>query len=169
VASRDAEKARVFAGELGIPRAYAGYEQLLADPEIEAVYIPLPNSMHHEWTIKAARAGKHILCEKPLCLSFEEARAIKLAVESAGVSLVCAHNNLFQLPLVEARRLIGEGVLGRVYSIESVEIGRNTGYVIHAEEILASNFELLVHGTAGARSPEVLERIRAELKRYVAR
>src|SRR4051812_18666819 len=64
VASREADKARAFAAELGILRAYASYEHLLADPEIEAVYIPLPNSMHRQWTIKAAQAGKHVLCEK---------------------------------------------------------------------------------------------------------
>src|SRR4051812_9003193 len=79
VASRDADKARAFADELGIPRAYASYEQLLADPQIEAVYIPLPNSLHREWTIRAAQAGKHILCEKPLALDAAECAEMEAA------------------------------------------------------------------------------------------
>ena len=113
----------------GDARIYGDLDRLLADPGVDAIDICLPHHLHVDAITKAARAGKHIFCEKPLCLSFDEARAIKAAVESTGVILVCAHNNLFQLPLVEARRLIGEGVLGRVYSIESFEIGRNTGLI----------------------------------------
>ena len=106
---------------------YGDLDQLLADPAVDAVDICLPHHLHADAITRAARAGKHIFCEKPLCLSFDEARAIKLAIESANSILVCAHNNLFQLPFVEARRLVSAGVLGRVYHIESVEIGRNTG------------------------------------------
>src|SRR5438132_977113 len=111
----------------GTARIYGDIDRLLADADIDAIDICLPHHLHADAITRAARAGKHIFCEKPLCLSFDEARAIKLAVESAGVILVCAHNNLFQLPLVEAQRLVGAGVLGRVYYIESFEFGRNTG------------------------------------------
>jgi predicted dehydrogenase len=113
----------------GTARIYGDLDRLLDDPGIDAVDICLPHHLHAEAITRAARAGKHIFCEKPLCLSFDEARAIKLAVESAGVVLVCAHNNLFQVPLIEARRLVGEGVLGKVYFIESFEVGRNTGLI----------------------------------------
>ena len=68
VASRDEQKASDFASQLGIPRAYGSYQALLDADDVEAVYIPLPNSLHREWTIKAAEAGKHVLCEKPLAL-----------------------------------------------------------------------------------------------------
>jgi predicted dehydrogenase len=108
---------------------YGDLDRLLADPGVNAVDICLPHHLHADAITRAARAGKHSFCEKPLCLSFDEARAIKLAVDSAGVMLVCAHNNIFQVPLIEARRLIGEGALGRVYYIESFEVGRNTGLI----------------------------------------
>src|SRR5215472_12834012 len=96
-------------------RVYGDLDRLLADPAVDAVDICLPHDLHADAIARAARAGKHIFCEKPLCLSLEEARNIKSAIESADVSLVCAHNNLFQLPLIEAQRLLASGVLGRVY------------------------------------------------------
>jgi hypothetical protein len=74
VASRDAAKAAAFAAELGIPRHHASYAALLADPAIEAIYIPLPNDMHCEWAIRCMEAGKHVLCEKPLAMNAAEAR-----------------------------------------------------------------------------------------------
>src|SRR6266566_5085 len=76
IASRSADKAAAAAKAAGIPIAHGSYEALLADPKIDAVYIPLPNTLHAEWTRKAADAGKHILCEKPLAPSAAEARAV---------------------------------------------------------------------------------------------
>ncbi|MFD2672266.1 Gfo/Idh/MocA family protein [Marinicrinis sediminis] len=87
VASRNEEKARSFADEHGIERAYGSYEQLLQDPDIDAVYIPLPNHLHAEWTIRAAQAGKHVLCEKPLAISEEEAARAVTACKKEGVQL----------------------------------------------------------------------------------
>src|SRR6185437_15631307 len=76
IASRDFERARAAARELGIPKAYGSYEDAMADPEIDAVYIPLPNHMHVPWSIRAAEAGKHVLCEKPIGLSTAECREL---------------------------------------------------------------------------------------------
>src|SRR5690349_13401742 len=87
VASRDAEKARRSAAELGIPKAYGSYEEMLADPEIEAVYNPLPNHLHVPWSLRAAAAGKHVLCEKPIALSVAECRALMDARDRTGVKI----------------------------------------------------------------------------------
>jgi D-xylose 1-dehydrogenase (NADP+, D-xylono-1,5-lactone-forming) len=88
VASRDGDRARAFAKELEIPRAHNSYAELLADPEIDAVYIALPNNLHVEWTIAAARAGKHVLCEKPLAATASEAERARTACAAAGVLLM---------------------------------------------------------------------------------
>src|ERR1035441_6824509 len=85
IASRDGGRAQAAARELGIPKAYGSYEEMLADPKIDAVYNPLPNHLHVPWTIKAAEAGKHVLCEKPLSLSAAEAETL-LAVQIGRAS-----------------------------------------------------------------------------------
>jgi len=85
IASRDNDRARTAAGALGIPRAYGTYEELLADPEVEAVYNPLPNHLHVPWSARAAAAGKHVLCEKPIALSAAEARELIAARDRTGV------------------------------------------------------------------------------------
>jgi predicted dehydrogenase len=87
IASRDLAKARAAADRLGIPRAYGSYEELLADPDVEAVYNPLPNHLHVPWSIRAADAGKHVLCEKPIALSAAEARALLAARDRMGVQI----------------------------------------------------------------------------------
>ena len=85
IASRDLAKAQAAARDLGIPKAYGSYEELLADPEIDAIYNPLPNHLHVPWSIRAAEAGKHVLCEKPIGLSAAEARELIAARDRAGV------------------------------------------------------------------------------------
>ncbi|MBD1380380.1 Gfo/Idh/MocA family protein [Metabacillus arenae] len=85
IASRRLEKAKKTAEELNIPTAYGSYEELLADPNIDGVYIPLPNHLHKEWTIRAAEAGKHVLCEKPLAIHAKEAQEMVIACEKVGV------------------------------------------------------------------------------------
>ncbi|MEO6244334.1 MAG: Gfo/Idh/MocA family oxidoreductase, partial [Opitutaceae bacterium] len=81
IASRDAAKARAIAAQLGIARAHASYEALLADPGIDAVYIPLPNHLHVPWSLQALAAGKHVLCEKPIALNAREAAELAPAAQ----------------------------------------------------------------------------------------
>jgi predicted dehydrogenase len=119
VASRNADAASAFARELGIPRAHASYEALLADPDIDAVYIPLPNHLHLEWTIAAARAGKHVLCEKPLALTARDAAEMVSACEAAGVQLMEAFMYRLHPSWQAVRELIAGDVIGRVTAVDS--------------------------------------------------
>jgi predicted dehydrogenase len=119
VASRGLGKAEAFAAELGIPQAHASYEALLADPEVEAVYIPLPNDMHAEWAIRAAEAGKHVLCEKPLAIGGDEARAMFAAAHTHGVFLAEAYPYMSQPQTLRLRELLAEGVLGRIQIVNA--------------------------------------------------
>ena len=88
VASRDGQKGAEFAAQMRIPKSYSSYEALLDDPNIDAVYIPLPNSLHCEWTIKAAQSGKHILCEKPLALNAAQCQEMDAVAKESGVLLM---------------------------------------------------------------------------------
>lgn len=112
---------RVYAAarELGIPKAYESYEALLDDPEIDAVYIPLPNNLHKEWVIKAAEKGKHVLCEKPAALSAQEAKEMIEACEANGVKFMEAF--MYQLHPQHARvkEIISSGEIGEVKLIKS--------------------------------------------------
>jgi predicted dehydrogenase len=114
VASRSADKASAFAAELGIPRWHGSYEALLAYPGIEAIYIPLPNDMHAEWAIRAAEAGKHVLCEKPLCMGEAEAKAMFAAARKAGVHLCEAYPYMSQPQTLRLREVLAKGEIGRV-------------------------------------------------------
>jgi len=117
VASRDPGKAAAFAAECGIARALGSYEALLADADIEAVYIPLPNDLHAVWAIRAAEAGKHVLCEKPLAIGGEQARAMFAAARRHGVHLAEAYPYMSQPQTLRLRALLAEGVVGRVQSV----------------------------------------------------
>lgn len=108
LASRDVGKAREAARSLGIPRAYGSYGELLDDPEIEAVYIPLPNHLHVEWTARAARAGKHVLCEKPIALSAREAETLVAVQRETGKLIAEA----FMIRNHPQWKLVGEWVRG---------------------------------------------------------
>jgi len=113
VASRSEEKARDYAGQWKIPRSYGSYDQLLADPDIDAVYISLPNGLHAEWTVKCADAGKHVLCEKPLVLTFEEMDRVEESAQRNGVvvqeaAMMCAHPQMDYVQQLVAERSIGQ-------------------------------------------------------------
>jgi len=119
IASRDGERAARTAAELGIPRAHEGYEALLSDPEVDAVYIPLPNSEHAAWTIAAARAGKHVLCEKPLAMTAAEAEEMVRACSNEGVLLMEAFMYRLHPSWEAVRDLVASGRIGRVRAIQS--------------------------------------------------
>lgn len=119
IASRDKDRALSVAASLGIPRAYGSYETLLADPDIDAVYIPLPNHLHATWTIAAARAGKHVLCEKPLALTATEARAMLDACRDAGVLLMEAFMYRLHPSWVAVRELVAAGRIGELRAVDS--------------------------------------------------
>jgi predicted dehydrogenase len=119
IASRDPGQARQVAGELGIPRAHGSYEALLADREVDAVYIPLPNHLHAEWTIAAVRAGKHVMCEKPLALTSSDAEAMVAAAEVSGVLLMEAFMYRLHPSWVAVGELVASGRIGRLVAIQS--------------------------------------------------
>ena len=112
IASRDLARAREIAAKFQIPRAHGSYEALLADPDVDAVYNPLPNTLHPEWTIRAARAGKHVLCEKPLAIDARQAQAMVDACRAAGVLLQEAFMYRFHPQITELRRLVASGAVG---------------------------------------------------------
>jgi D-xylose 1-dehydrogenase (NADP+, D-xylono-1,5-lactone-forming) len=119
VASRDMSKARQFAADLDIERHFGSYESLLADPDIDAVYIPLPNGLHAEWSIQAARAGKHVLCEKPLAAGAAEAEAMFAAARRHGIQLVEGYPYLAQPQTLKMRELLDRGTIGDVRLIQA--------------------------------------------------
>lgn len=121
ISSRRASTARAAAEDHGIPTWYGTYDELLGDARVDAIINPLPNSMHCEWTIKAAEAGKHVLCEKPLAVTTEEARRMIDAAKANDVVLVEAFTHRWNPHLREARRLIGEGAIGRVTGLHSAK------------------------------------------------
>ena len=120
IASRDLNKAKDAASKLGIEKAYGSYEELLADPEIEAVYNPLPNHLHVPWSIKVAEAGKHVLCEKPVSLTVAEARALLAARERCGVKIGEAFMVKTHPQWLRTRELIRKGVIGELRAIVGV-------------------------------------------------
>lgn len=117
VASRDDARAAAFAAELGIPRHHASYEALLADPAIDAIYIPLPNDMHCDWAIRCAEAGKHVLCEKPLAMDAGQARVMYDTARQHGVHLVEAYPYMAQPQTLRLRELLAQGTVGQVQLI----------------------------------------------------
>lgn len=102
----------------GVP-VYTDWKELLAQKDVDAVDICLPHHLHRPAIIDAARAGKHILCEKPLCLTLAEADEIAAEVRKAGITYMSAHNQLFHSPIVTARKLLAEGAIGKVYFVKT--------------------------------------------------
>ena len=119
IASRDALKAEAVAAQLGIPRAYGSYEELLADPTIEAIYNPLPNHLHVPWTIRALEAGKHVLCEKPVALDANEAERLVEASERAGRLVAEAFMVRHHPQWRKAKELVASGRIGEARLVQT--------------------------------------------------
>jgi predicted dehydrogenase len=118
IGSRDLAKAEHAARALGIEKAYGSYEELLADPSIEAIYNPLPNQMHVPWSIKAAEAGKHVLCEKPLSMTVAEAKSLLAVQQRTGVIVGEAFMVRTHPQWLRTRELIASGRIGTLRSIQ---------------------------------------------------
>ncbi|MFE4468196.1 Gfo/Idh/MocA family protein [Leifsonia sp. NPDC056824] len=158
---RESAEQRAAAADAAI---YADYRVMLAEADIDAVDICLPHHLHKDAIVAAARAGKHILCEKPLCLTPEEAAEVSAAVEEAGVTLMCAHNQLFLPAVARAKELIESGAIGRVYEVRTTDSffndfdPANMGWRAHAStsgggELIDTGYHptyLLLHLAGGA-------------------
>lgn len=119
VAARDPERARAYANKHGIARVHTSYDDLLADPDIDAVYNPLPNGLHATWTLKALAAGKHVLCEKPFAANAEEAREVAAAARASGLVVTEAFHYRYH-PLAEKMRTIAHsGELGTIREVRA--------------------------------------------------
>jgi predicted dehydrogenase len=125
IASRDAARAAEASDQLGIARHHESYDELLADPDIEAVYIPLPNHLHAEWTLRAAAAGKHVLCEKPLALSAAQATEMVEGCRAAGVLLMEAFMYRLHPLWLRVRELVTAGTIGELEAIQAFFSYRN--------------------------------------------
>jgi predicted dehydrogenase len=118
VGSRDLEKAQAFAARCNIPKAYGSYEELIADPDVDAIYNPLPNGMHGEWSIKCAEGGKPVLCEKPLANDAAEAQTMVDAFKKRGVLLAEAFMYRFHPQTEKVKQMVDSGAVGKVHFVQ---------------------------------------------------
>ena len=119
VAARERSTAEVFANKHGIPRVHDSYSSLLADPDLDAIYNPLPNSLHGVWTMRALRAGKHVLCEKPLAANAEEAAAMATTAQETGLVLMEAFHTLYHPLAARMKAIVASGELGTIRHVEA--------------------------------------------------
>lgn len=119
VASRDYEKSWDYAAQWHIPKSYGSYEELLGNDEINVVYISLPNHLHTEWIIKSLEAGKHVLCEKPMCLTLEDFDLVKNAVVKTGLTVMEGYMHLHHPQTHLWKTIIDRGDLGEIHSMRS--------------------------------------------------
>ncbi len=117
IASRNLERAQLYASEWDIPRVFSSYEELLGDDHIDVIYNPLPNSLHAEWTIRAVRAGKHVLCEKPLALTVKDVDAIREAAEQSGKIVAEAFMYRHHPQTLKVKELVDSGVIGNLREV----------------------------------------------------
>lgn len=136
IAGRKAEKAEAFKNEFGFEKAYEGYDALIEDPNVQAVYIPLPNDLHLKWVLAALKNHKHVLCEKPLALNAQEAKEMYRTAEENGVYLMEAYAYLHSPYIESLKKDITEGVIGQVDYIESAFLtqGYKEDFRLHKEQ-----------------------------------
>lgn len=149
VASRDLARARSFAGRFGC-EAVEGYERLLARPDVEAVYIPLPTEIHAEWSVRALRAGKHVLCEKPAATSLQEASQMTEAAREGGLLVMESFMFLHHGQHARVRELLREGAIGRLREV-SADFGIPAPPAAASSGTLSSLLETGVHPLRAAR------------------
>lgn len=182
IAARDPARARAFAARHAIPRVRESYDALLADPQIDAVYVPLPNGLHCAWTIKALDAGKHVLCEKPFAANAREAERMAAAAERTGLVLMEAFHYRYHPLTARMLEVIASGELGTIRHIEAAlcfpllnrrDIRYNYDlaggalmdagcYAVHCLRTLAAEEPEVTHTSARLASPQVDRRMEAE-------
>ena len=135
VAGRSLDKAESFKETFGFAKAYEGYDELIADPDVQAVYIPLPNDLHLKWVKEALKAGKHVLCEKPLALNAAEAKDMFQTAEENGVYLMEAYAYLHSPYVVDLKKVISDGIIGDVDYIDTAFVtqGYKENFRLHKE------------------------------------
>ena len=121
IADVDVERAHTRAAPLGA-KVYADYREMIASGDLDALDVCLPHHLHKDAIVRAAEHHLHVLCEKPLCVTLQEAAAVKEAVTSAGITLMCAHNQLFLPAVARARQMIEDGVLGRIRAARATDM-----------------------------------------------
>ena len=183
VAARDKERATAFATKHGIPTVHGSYEELLADPEIDAVYNPLPNGLHAEWTIAALEAGKHVLCEKPFTNNATEAREVAAVADRTGLVVMEAFHYRYHPLMIRAVEVARSGELGELRYVEAwlqaplwkrhdiryeLALGGGAGmdlgaYTTHQVRTLIGQEPTITSAKAKERSPGVDRWMRAEL------
>ena len=135
IAGRSAEKAAHFAESFGFGKSYGSYDELISDPEVQAVYIPLPNDLHLKWVLAALKAGKHVLCEKPLALNAGDAKEMFRTAEACGVHLMEAYAYLHSPYVEQLKQDVRSGIIGEVDYLETAFItqGYREDFRLHKE------------------------------------
>jgi predicted dehydrogenase len=184
IAARDRSKAEAFAGKHGIERVHDSYASLIADPDIDAIYNPLPNGLHGEWTIAALEAGKHVLCEKPFTSNADEARAVKAVADTHPDQVVMEAFHYRYHPFAERlREIVAGGELGTIRRVETamcfplprfgdirydyalaggatMDVGC---YTIHCLRLLAGEEPTVTSAEAKLKGPKIDRAMQAEL------
>jgi predicted dehydrogenase len=184
VAARDPERARRFAAKHGIPTVHAGYQELLDDKDVDAVYNPLPNALHARWTLSALAAGKHVLCEKPFTSNAAEARTVADAANASGLVVMEAFHYRYHPMAARMREIMDSGELGTVRSVEtsmcfplpvfgdsrySYPLGGGAlmdggCYALHLLRLLGEGTPEVVGAVATRRDPDIDRAMTADLR-----